>query len=102
MLPFIAMRGVPAMRYQGEGVVQAEMEVRWQFWKRLSLVGFTGVGKRWNEFERFADSGTITAGGTGIRYELARRHGLHMGLDVAFGPDEPAIYVQFGSAWMRP
>ncbi len=21
---------------------------------------------------------------------------------LAFGPDDPAIYVQFGSAWMRP
>jgi len=21
---------------------------------------------------------------------------------VAFGPDGPALYVQFGSAWMRP
>jgi len=29
------------------------------------------------------------------------RNGLHMGLDVAFGPDEPAIYIQFGSAWLR-
>jgi hypothetical protein len=27
---------------------------------------------------------------------------LHMGVDVAFGPDTTAIYVQFGSAWMRP
>jgi hypothetical protein len=25
-----------------------------------------------------------------------------MGVDVAFGPAGPAIYVQFGSAWMRP
>jgi hypothetical protein len=102
MRPFIYMRGVPAMRYQGEGVVQAEAEIRWQFWKRLSLVGFIGAGKRWSEFDRFDDSGTVTAGGTGIRYELARRHGMHAGIDVAFGPEDPAIYVQFGSAWARP
>jgi hypothetical protein len=25
-----------------------------------------------------------------------------MGLDVAFGPDDPALYVQFGNAWFRP
>jgi glucose/arabinose dehydrogenase len=41
-------------------------------------------------------------GGGGFRYELARKYKLHMGLDVAFGPDGPALYVQFGSAWMRP
>ena len=30
---------------------------------------------------------------------LARRYKLHMGIDVAFGPDGTAFYVQFGSAW---
>jgi len=25
-----------------------------------------------------------------------------MGLDVAFGPDNYAVYVQVGSAWARP
>ena len=41
-------------------------------------------------------------GGTGFRYEAARRHGIHMGLDVAFGPDNTAVHVQVGSAWARP
>ena len=44
----------------------------------------------------------MVTGGTGFRYELARKYGLHAGLDVAFGPDETAIYIQVGSAWMRP
>jgi hypothetical protein len=38
----------------------------------------------------------------GFRYLLARKFGLHAGLDVARGPEEGAIYVQFGNAWMRP
>jgi outer membrane protein assembly factor BamA len=100
--PFIGMRGVPAMRYQGEAVAQAEAELRWQFWKRFSLVGFVGTGGAWNDHEHFENSQQVIAGGTGFRYELARKYGLHMGLDVAFGPDEPVIYIQFGSAWMRP
>ena len=41
-------------------------------------------------------------GGGGFRYELARRYKPHMGLDLGFGPDGPALYVQFGSAWLRP
>ena len=28
--------------------------------------------------------------------------GLIMGLDLAFGPVDPIIYFQFGSAWFRP
>lgn len=100
--PFISLRGAPAMRYQGEEIAQLEAELRWQFWKRFSLVGFVGGGAAWNDVEQFSDTQTIVTGGTGFRYELARRYGLHMGLDVAFGPDNTAIYVQFGSAWMRP
>ena len=100
--PFVALRGAPAMRYQGDQVAQAEAELRWQFWKRFSLVGFGGGGVAWNNFERFEKSRSVVTGGTGFRYELARKYGLHMGADVAFGPDGPAVYVQFGSAWMRP
>lgn len=100
--PYISLRGAPVMRYQGEEVAQIEGELRWQFWKRFSLVGFVGGGGAWNDFERFSSSQTIVTGGTGFRYELAREYGIHMGLDVAFAPDNTAVYVQVGSAWARP
>jgi hypothetical protein len=32
--PFIMMRGVPVMRYQGEAMAQLEAEIRWQLWMR--------------------------------------------------------------------
>ena len=100
--PYVQLRGVAAKRYQGEEVAQLETELRWQFWRRFSLVGFLGGGAAWNDFERLNNSLTVITGGTGFRYELARKYGLHMGVDIAFGPDAPIIYVQFGSAWMRP
>ncbi len=100
--PFIWMRGVPAMRYQGDSLAQIEAELRWQFWKRFSLVGFVGGGAGWTKFEHFEKAQTAVAGGVGFRYELARKQGIHMGLDVAFGPDDPTIYITIGSAWLRP
>jgi outer membrane protein assembly factor BamA len=102
MYPFITLRGAPVMRYQGEEVAQAEAEVRWQCWKRFSLVGFAGYGAAWNDFTRVDNTRTVVTGGAGFRYEIARTYGLHMGVDLAFGPDVTAIYIQFGSAWMRP
>lgn len=102
MRPFIALRGAPVMRYQGDEVAQVEADVRWQCWKRFSLVGFAGYGAAWNDFTRVDNKLTVVTGGTGFRYEIARAYGLHMGVDLAFGPDVTAIYVQFGSAWMRP
>ena len=59
------------MRYQGEAVAQIEAELRWQFWKRFSLVGFAGGGATWNDRERFENSKTLGTGGTGLRYEIA-------------------------------
>lgn len=102
MKPYVGLRGAPAMRYFGDRVAQVEAELRWQFWKRFSLVGFGGAGAGWTDFERFEKEVDVVTGGAGFRYELARRYKLHMGLDVAFGPDGPVLYVQFGSAWMRP
>jgi len=102
MRPYISLRGAPVMRYQGEHEAEIEAELRWQFWKRFSLVGFAGAGTAWNDFDRYEKYSSIMTGGAGFRYELARKYGLHMGLDVGFGPDATAVYVQVGSAWMRP
>jgi outer membrane protein assembly factor BamA len=102
MRPYVTLRGVEAMRYQGEETAQIEAEVRWQCWNRFSIVAFGGSGVAWNDRERMDNSVTVNAGGLGFRYELARKYGLHMGLDVAYGPDGAAVYVQVGSAWIRP
>lgn len=101
-LPYIDLRGAAAMRHQGEQVAQAEVELRWQFWKRFSLVGFLGYGAAWNGFERIENTQTVVTGGPGFRYELARLHGIHAGLDLGFGPDDTALYIQVGNAWARP
>jgi hypothetical protein len=99
--PFIALRGIPAMRYPGNDVAQAEVEARWQFHGRWSVVAFAGGGQaRIDEaFERRKRAG---AAGVGFRYELARKFGMHAGLDIARGPEETAVYVQVGNAWFRP
>jgi len=100
--PYISLRGAPTLRYQGEEVAQIETELRWQFWKRFSLVGFVGGGAAWNNLEHFDETKAIITGGAGFRYELARAYGLHIGLDVARGPNDTAVYIQIGSAWARP
>jgi surface antigen Omp85-like protein len=102
MLPYVSLRGAPVMRYQGEEEAETEVEARWQFYKRWSVVGFAGGGAAWNDFERLDDRVGVVTGGTGMRYELAHKYGLHAGVDVAFGPDGTAFYIQFGSAWFRP
>jgi hypothetical protein len=101
-LPYVSMRGVPQMRYQGEQVAQLEAELRWQFWQRLSVVGFAGGGGAWTQFEKFDGAQGVFAGGGGVRYEVARKFGIHAGVDVAASRDTVAFYIQVGSAWSRP
>ena len=93
-LPYVKLRGVPALRYQGSAAVVAEAEVRWDVVRRWSLVGFGGVGA----VDALQDEVAWSAGG-GFRYLLARAFGLRMGLDVARGPEEWAFYVVFGNSW---
>jgi hypothetical protein len=100
--PFIQLRGVPAVRYQGDQVAAAEGEIRWQVYGRWSVVGFAGVGTTRTKRDSFSATQNVGSGGFGIRYELARKFGLHVGLDVARSPGTNAVYLQVGNAWFRP
>ena len=97
--PYIDLRGIPAMRYQGEAVVVAETEARWNFYERWSMVGFCGAGRTATSFGGLDDDKTRWAYGGGFRYLLARGFNFHVGVDIARGPEETAVYLQFGSAW---
>ena len=96
------LRGVPAMRYQGDQVAAVEVEARWQFHGRWSLVAFGGGAPPARAATRSVVTQDVGSGGVGFRYELARKFGLHAGIDVAHSPGTTAIYFQVGNAWFRP
>jgi len=98
--PFISLRGIPALRYQGENVLTAETEWRWNVVKRWSLVGFIGAGDAMKYYSDFGKNLKV-AGGTGFRYLLAKQYGLHAGIDVARGPEDWTWNITVGSNWMR-
>jgi hypothetical protein len=101
--PYIQLRGVPAMRYQGDEVVALEAEARWQCYGRWSVVPFAGVGATRLRHSLSASNGqSVGSGGIGFRYELARKFGLHAGLDIAHSPGTNAVYIQVGNSWFRP
>lgn len=99
--PYVELRGVPAARYQGDHAAAVELETRWQFDGRWSVVGFGGGGLT-RSSGRFDDSESVGSGGVGFRYELARKFGLHAGVDVAYSRTGTAVYFQVGNAWFRP
>ncbi len=111
--PYVMLRGIPAMRYQGANMILGETELRWEFVPRWNLVLFIGGGKVYGKRYRFergngivqyseslADATLHPAGGGGFRYELARKYGLWAGLDFATSDAEDfSFYITVGSAW---
>jgi hypothetical protein len=101
--PFISLRGVPAMRYQGESTYLAEGEIRWDFsrTRRWSLLAFGGYGEAQPVRPDLLTKQMAYNWGVGFRYLIARLFGLRIGVDVARGPEQWAFYIQFGSSWFR-
>jgi len=100
--PFVMLRGVPAMRYQGDRMASAEIEAQWQFEERWTAVAFAGAGTTHTSRRDFAVSEDVASGGLGFRYELARKFGMNVGMDIAHSPGTTAIYLVVGNAWFRP
>jgi hypothetical protein len=96
--PFLILRGVPAMRYQGQYTALVETEQLYMFSRRWGVVGFAGYGQTFSEN---MDGNQAWNAGGGFRYLLARMFGLKMGVDVAFGPEDWAVYIVFGTAWIK-
>jgi hypothetical protein len=97
--PFINMRGIPALRYQGEDVFVGELEGRWDVTPRWSLVGFIGSGWTADSISELNDESGKVAGGGGFRYLIARKQNMRVGLDVAKGPEDTVVYLGVGSSW---
>jgi hypothetical protein len=93
--PFILLRGVPMLRYQGRHVAVAETEERIDLTQRWSAVVFAGFGVA----AATPQPTTAWNAGTGFRYLLARQFNVRAGVDLARGPEQWAGYVIFGNAW---
>jgi len=69
------------------------------FHPRISAIGFVGIGKAANSYSDFDRVPSRITKGIGIRYMVARKLGMHAGIDVAQGPEDTYWYLQMGSAW---
>ncbi len=100
-LPGISLRGIPVGRYVDNASVTLESELRWDTTPRWTLLGFGGVGWVADKVGEFDESQGRGAGGVGVRYLIAREYDLRVGIDVAAGPEDEAIYVTIGTGWVR-
>ena len=97
--PWVSMRGIPALRYQGKSAGMIEAEVRWNIADRWAILGFTGKGAVGGDDPSFRTQDNIFAAGAGARYFIMRDLGLWLGVDVAQGPEDLYSYITVGQAW---
>ncbi|MEZ9888464.1 BamA/TamA family outer membrane protein [Vibrio breoganii] len=100
--PDISLRGIPVNRYQGNYTSSYQTQVMWQFTPRWSVSVFGGVGG--NSGVGHSNEGASAmfddmkwAYGTGFRYLIARRYGVHMGMDFGFSEEDSAFYFNVGT-----
>jgi hypothetical protein len=99
--PIVILRGAPLMKYQNNNTTVMEAEVNWNIYKRWNLLGFTGIGNAFSDFDSFDKGKSISSVGTGFRYLIARKFGAQMGMDFAKSTDDFAFYIVFGTSWLR-
>lgn len=100
-VPYVDIRGVPKMRYQGDTAISSEAELRWRPKPRWEYSLFVGAGKADTGSGDFGADDTAVSGGAGFRYLIARPLGMRMGVDFAWGPPDGdfVFYIQAGTAW---
>ncbi|MBO9572357.1 MAG: hypothetical protein J7497_09140 [Chitinophagaceae bacterium] len=99
--PYISLRGIPINRYQGNADILTELEMRYDFVRRWSIMLYGGTGKAFDSWSDFGSTDLIYSYGTGFRYLLARKFKLRVGVDIARGPEDWAYYIVFGSNWLK-
>lgn len=99
--PIVFLRGAPLMKYQDKNTTVMEAEIDWNVYKRWYLIGFTGFGNAFSDFESFNKGKSVGSIGTGFRYKIARKFGLKMGMDFAQSTDNFAFYIVLGCSWLR-
>lgn len=100
--PYVGLRGVASYRYQGDDIITLQSQVTYDIDNRWSVSAFYGAGmaRVENDLTNEITDNNIDAYGAGFRYQIARRYGLRLGMDLAFSSDgENAIYFNVGSGF---
>jgi len=98
-VPWVSLRGIPAMRYQGERVATAEVEGRYNLSPKWAVLGFVGGGQVTSDIPIIETEQSIRSYGVGGRYKIFEAQNIWLGIDIAKGPEDTYWYIQIGQAW---
>lgn len=98
-IPFVKLRGIPALRYQNKIAGAVEVEGRYLIRPRWEVSVFGGLGYTSDDYPIFENTDSIYSYGLGGKYNIFQAHKVWVGLDVARGPEDWNWYIQVGHAW---
>jgi hypothetical protein len=93
------LRGYFQGRYRDRSLLAFQGEYRLPLFWKFGLAGFAGIGQVAPDFGGFGLDRFWVAGGAGLRFLLAKREGLNIRMDFAFGEGSSGFYLSFGEAF---
>ena len=97
--PYVPLRGIPALRYQGETAGVFEIEGRYNIGQRWAAIAFAGSGFVDEDEEISQTEDDIWGAGVGFRFQALPEQNVWIGIDIARGPEDYAWYIQMGHPW---
>ncbi len=97
--PYVDLRGIPALRYQGGTAGAFEVEARRRLGERWAVSVFAGAGTTELGLQESKTLDNINTFGIGLRYLALKEQDAWVGIDIAEGPEDVAWYIQMGNAW---
>jgi hypothetical protein len=93
------IRGYSEGKYRGDGLIALQGEYRYNFGKKMGLVGFAGIATIYgSETENF-DWKAYPGVGVGYRYSAFKSIKMNIGLDAAVGKDDWSVNFRIGESF---
>lgn len=98
-IPYVKLRGIPALRYQNKFAGAAEVELRYRLRPRWEVSAFGGLGYTSDDYRIYDNPDSIYNFGFGGKYNVFQEQNVWAGIDIARGPEDWSWYIQVGHPW---
>ncbi len=93
------IRGYSEGKYRGDGLMDVQGEYRFNFNKRMGLVGFAGLATIYGSDTPSFNWKLYPGAGAGYRYNPFKTSKFNVGVDGALGKGDYGIYFRIGEAF---
>lgn len=95
----VDIRGYSEGKYRGDGLMDIQGEYRYNFGKKMGLVGFAGLATIYGSDTPSFDWKIYPGAGVGYRYNPFKKSKFNVGIDAAVGKGDWGIYFRIGEAF---